>query len=197
MTPPNAAGNAKRRRVGGGAAIVEPALRLEQTDDLRHEEGVALGARVQLADQLLRRGPSGRQPHEGRDLGPVETAEAGAAHRRLAREIGQKSLERLPRTGLGVAIRRGGRDRYIVQLPRDEAEQQRRLVGRVDVIEQQSQRPELSAGAHETRDGVEHPKASGLRVADGGLRQAWDPLAQLGQQLGELRGTGPQLGPSS
>jgi hypothetical protein len=114
-------------------------------------------------------------------------------HCRLPRNVGQESFERLSRTSLSVAIRRDGGNRYIIQLPGDEAEQeQRRLVGGVDVVEQQDERPAPRGGAHETADSVEHPEASRLRVADS-ARQAGQALAQLGQQLGELPRAGADL----
>ena len=74
-------------------------------------------------------------------------------------------------------------------------QQQRRLVRRVQVVEHQHERLRVRDALQERGQGVEQPEARALGLGRRRRRQVGDDVAQLRQQLGEVRRPGPELRP--
>ena len=76
-------------------------------------------------------------------------------------------------------------------------EQQRGRVGRVQIVQDEHDRPALGGVAQELGGRVEQAKARALGVQRGRLRQVGEALAQLGHQLGELAAPAPSCARSA
>ena len=171
----------------------EPALRREQPHDLVGVQRVAVGQLQQRAHQRLRRLAAAAVQHERAEVLVGEAAEV-----QVPAEAGELAEDRLE---LGIAARAGvvvGRDdehRHPADHARDEGQQQqRRLVGGLQVVDHDQQRPVGGERAQEERDPVEEREARAVglqRVAALGQAEA---LAQLGGQADDPAGAGAERG---
>ncbi len=131
----------------------------EVADDLLEEERVARGLLVERGRELVGAEPAA---HELRDVARLEPGERDALVEPLAAEVAERGGERMGARELALAVgaddeQRGGPRRA------DEVreEQQRALVGPVEVVEREHGR---RAGAQRGVDGLEEAPARALRV---------------------------------
>ena len=128
------------------------------------------------------------------DVGLVEPGEQQRPRDRLARQRGEGRPQRVGRGRIDVAARADDHDPALGELAGHELqEQQRRLVRRVQVVEHQHERLRDRDALQERGQGIEQPEARSLGFGPGGRRQVGDDVAQLRQQLGEVRRSRPQL----
>ena len=183
---------------------VEAALGAEQAHDLVDEERVALGRFVDRAHDAVGRAPSGDALDDRGDVALVQTAQRQPLA--VADDVAERAGERRVQARLGLAIGPDDEDRRVAQVDRDEAEQeQRRLVGAVQVVEDQHEWAGRRRGPQERRDGIEELKARGVGLArsdvrDGGRAQlggheirdeAREPRGRLGAEPGDGDGDLP------
>jgi hypothetical protein len=160
----------------------------EMAHDLLDEEGVAVGLAVQLLDERRRPRTAAERAHERAGLGGVEACDVEPVERPLAAQAGEQRLERLAalvgpgggeeERGLG-----GGRAHEVG----DELE--RRLVGPVQVVEDDEQRRRAGDLGEQRRDGVEEAEPLGAELphvqrARGAVRRR----AELRQHDAQLTG---------
>ena len=126
---------------GHAVGVLQPPIADEQPHDLVHEEGIALGLAVDRLHE--RRGwlQTGRHLDEALDVLLDEAAEEDALAQLLTRELAECLGEGMLPPELHVAVRADHQEPGAAQLPGDELKQQERgLVGPVQVVEQKSQR---------------------------------------------------------
>jgi hypothetical protein len=175
-------------------AVLECSLRDQQPRHLVDEECVSLRLGVNRRDgRRVRREASGQMDVLA-DVRLVETAKRDPPHRRLARQLGQRRGERIAKGRVDVPVGANDEQAAVSQPACDELEEQQRgLVGGVQIVEREHERP-LCGGAREKREhGVEEAEASRLRVERRRLRQIAKELAQFRQQLCHLASAGTEL----
>ena len=134
--------------------------------------------------------------HELLDPARVQAAEVQPGDTALPAEVGQHVGQRMAAVEVGVAV--GGQDEHPHRRDRAQEvaqQEQRRLVGPVQVVEHEDDRGVVRAGGQQVGDGLEQAVALGVGLGLQRLGQAGDPGAELGQQPGELARQGAQLGP--
>ena len=121
-------------------------------------------------------------------LAVVEPAQRDAGQRLVALEVGEHLDQRVVLAQLGVAVGAEQQRRPDAQRAQEvAAEQQRRAVGPVQVVDDRQQRAAAGQAPHERDDrGVEMAQL-GVGIARTGRGQPRDPAAELGQQAGEVR----------
>ncbi len=178
-------------------ALHEEAGLHQVAQHLAHEERVALGLGVHRSGQLHRGGlerMAGGRLHERGDAAAVEADQVQPADPGLPAEIAEGLGQRVGPVEVGVPV--GGQDEHPQRgdRPQEVAEQeQRRLVGPVEVVEHQDHRVGLRRGRQQVGDGLEHAVALGIGLGPQRLGQAGHPVGQLGEQSGQLAGEGPEL----
>ena len=178
------------------AGALDPALRGQQLNRLRDEQGIPLCLGV---DRIGHSRPGPRAGRKLDVLGHVGGAQPG--ERQLARvglphQLGHRRGERVAGRRVDIAIRGHDEQAAVVQPAGDKLQQEeRRLVGGMQVVEHDDERAVLRSASEEPAHGLEHLKArarlrQGRRVAELG-----EELAYLGQELRQERGSGSELGP--
>ncbi len=154
-------GRNDRPRVGA----VQPTLCSQEPHGLHDEQRVSGGAFVDCLDHGLRCPAAGTQLDVLSDLLAPEPAQRDPSHGRLSDHVTDQPVERVTRLRLGVAVRAEHRDAGVPSAAGKELEQQQRgLVGRVEVVQHDQQGALVGDGAKEDGDRVEQPKAQCLRV---------------------------------
>jgi hypothetical protein len=174
-------------------ALVEGAALHEVAQHLLHEVRVPLGLAVdrlhqrQLvrARELLLGDLLEHRPH----LLDAEPAQQDALVGVLAAQRGEHLGQRVVAVEVGVAVRAEQQDSAVADLARHELEQEQRgLVGRVQVVEHDRERLAPRGVPQEARDRVEQAEARLLRLERLRLGKAGQPLAHLGHDLGDVGG---------
>ncbi|MDP8967163.1 MAG: hypothetical protein M3N04_01030, partial [Actinomycetota bacterium] len=182
--------NAERLAAQHGS--FEPALGTKQTDDLVDEERVSVGGLVNGA----RQGWIGRvctaALDQRQDIFLAETTQRYAP--RVARQLTEQRTDLPVMPRLGVAVAADDEQPRLAQVAREEAqEQQRRRIGRMQIVEYQRQRPVPGGATQERAHRIKQRKAQvlGLETRDRG--KLGDDLAQLGRDLGDEGGAVAEL----
>ncbi len=159
-----------------------------------HEEGIALRLAVDRLDQGGG-GPSPRrQLDEARHVGLGEAAQQHALAELAACQLGQRLLERVLAPELHVAVGPEQEQTRGAELSGQELqEQQRGLVRPVQVVDHEGQRLHPGGVRQEGGDAVEEPEARLLGLELGGLGKPRQPLAHLGDHLGDVGRARPHL----
>jgi hypothetical protein len=119
-------------------SVREAALGLQQPHRLADEEGIALGHLEDGAHQALRCGPAGRVLDEASDVGLHESAQEHAPEVRLLRQQAEHLREWMLATQLHVAVGPEQPHARVAHPAHQEVqESQARLVGPVQIVEQQ------------------------------------------------------------
>ena len=130
-------------------------------------------------------------------MGDVLLGQPGERHGqrdRLARELGERSLQRIG--GRRVHVAAGADDHHpaLGELAGDELQQQqRRLVRGVQVVEHEHERLHDRDPLQERRHGVEQAEARALGAGRGVRREVGEHVPQLRQQLGDVGCAQPEL----
>ena len=148
----------------------ETPLRVEEAYDLPDEERIAAGLGMDC-----RHGSSfGR---DARDVGDVirnvvvrKTAEGDATDERLSHELGERGAERVAQRRVDVAVRGNEQQPRPHDFARDEPEEeQRRLVGGMQVVEEHDERALSGDGVEEGNSCIEQADARSYGLRRGGL----------------------------
>ena len=195
----HAVGNPHGGDVGG---VVEASLGAEQAHDLVDEERVALGRLVDRAHDAIGRAAARDALDDRGDVGLAQPAQRQPLT--VADDVAQRRRQLCVQSGLGLAIGADHEDRGVAHVDGEEAEQQqRRMIGAVQVVEDEDERRLTGRGAQQRRDRVEELKARRVRFPAigcgrlarridallGRLREAGDqarePVGRLGSERGE------------
>lgn len=134
--------NALRHRQGPSPryCFVEPPFRGEEPYQLADEERIPFCLPVDRRRQLVAGSSSGGELDHLCDLGDVEPAEANRAGNRLASNL-RHGLGQLLGSRLGVPVGADDDDARVAERSREELEEQQRgLVGGVEIVEHQGDR---------------------------------------------------------
>ena len=119
-------------------AGLEAALLDEQAHHFADEERIALGLGLNRIDERLGRSTAGRGLDVLRDGRLGQTLQGDAVGHRLASQLGQRARERVAQRWVHVAVGGNHEEPAVGELPCEKPEQQeRRLVGRVHVVQNQ------------------------------------------------------------
>ncbi len=177
----------RHRRPGG-------ALDGHEAHDLADEQRVAVRVRVQRGSERGRCAGSRRQAEVLGQIALAEAAEREHARERLTRDLGEHLDERLRRQRVDVTARADDQHPRRGKLADDEPEQQERgRVRRVQIVEHEHDRPLRRGGAKELGDRVEQPEARRLGIERRRRAELGEPLAQLRQDLRDVRSARPQM----
>jgi hypothetical protein len=182
----HALGNLEAPRLDRLGAL-EPPVGLEQLHHLVHEEGIALRLPVDRLDERLGGHSARAEFDEARHVGGAETAQQHPLAELAARQLGQGLLERVLAPELHVAVGPEQQQTRGSQLLGEKLQQQERgPVRPVQVVDHQRQGLALGGVLEEGGDAVEEAKARLLGLELRGLRQTRQPLAHLGDHLGDV-----------
>jgi hypothetical protein len=160
----------------------------EVAEHLLDEEGVAFGFGEDEGDQLRRRLAAGAALEELRDALFVHPGKDDLVGQALAQQLGEDRGQRAARPELGVSV---GPDRkqwdFGHALRQVLHQQQRRLVGPVEVLEYEQDGVAPRVPADEFGDAVQQVAALLLGGERYGLGDVGVARTQLGHQLGDLR----------
>jgi hypothetical protein len=165
-------GNPEPLECGLGDRLLERDVGFDQgAERLLDEEGVALGLLAQPPDEAR----SDPRPHavgdQGAGAGLVESSEHEAVVAALATKVGQEVDERVVPGDLDVAERAD--DQQVPELLVAEQvaeEKQSRLVGPVQVVQHEQERPFPACAGQQGDDRLEEPVAQRLLVDGRGHR---------------------------
>src|SRR5207237_8216715 len=105
----------------------------------------------------------------------------------LAHELGESYPERLRRGRIYIAAGSDDEQTALAQLAGEELqEQQRRLIRRMQIVQDKDKRGRLCGVPEERRRSLEEPEAGRVRLEFGRFGQLAQELAQLRQQLGQI-----------
>jgi hypothetical protein len=185
----------RRDRQPGRAAYPRgEAFEREQSHGLRDEQRVALGFAVQGRGELGRGDLRGGEPDVLGDLVFGQARKRDAARDRLPGDLGEHHGQRLGRYRVDVSHRAEQQHVHRPKLAREELKQQQGgRVGRVQVIEDQHQRPLLRSPPEELGSGMKQPEPGSLRLRRGRLPKPGDQLVQLGKDRRDLGRSRTQL----
>ena len=183
------------RHLAPGLVLAEPPLGRHQPDHLADEERVAAGLFVDRSREVV-----GRPLDAGGELdvlGDPFRVEAPERHppRPLdPGEVPERVGERVMAPELDIPV---GADQEQVR-PRepagDEAQQEQRgLVGPMQVVEHDHQRPGARGADEEVAERVEEPEARLLGLHVGRLADVAEPVGDLGDDLGYVGGPAAEL----
>ena len=185
------------RRDRGAPGVLEadqPPLGREQPDHLLDEQRVALGAVVDRRGQGLGRIDLGREREEAGDVVLGQPAQRQPPRGVVPGELGQRRPQRVIAAQVDLAVGTHDQDPRVRDRAGEELEeQQRRRVGRLEVVEHQHERRGAGRVAQKRRRRVEEPKPRALGFQRGRRRQVGHDLAQLGEHLCDDRGARAQL----
>ena len=117
-----------------------------------------------------------------------------AAGHRLAGDLGQHRGQRLSGDRVDIPVGAEQEHSGRAQLAREELqEKERRRIGRVEIVEDEHDRPGFGSVSEELGGCVEETEASSFGIERGRLRQVGEVLSQLGDDLGEIRRAGSEL----
>ena len=117
--------------------------------------------RAQLRCGRARRG----ELDEASDVGLAQAGERKRSGDRLASQLGEGRRERVRQRRIDVAVRADDQQAALAKLAGDELKkQERRLVGRVQVVEHEHQRPPGRRALQKGGHGIEEPEARSLRL---------------------------------
>ena len=128
------------RKGGVDRLALEPVLGGEQTHGLRDEQGVSCRAAVERVDQLWRRRRP-CQPDVRVDVGARQALESHPRQPAFAEQLTGRLYERVIGRCLGIAVRPQEHEPTVLDRAGQELEkQERRRVGRMQVVEDDQQR---------------------------------------------------------
>ena len=172
----HALGNRQSRR----GRLAKASLRGQQPQDLADEQWIAFGLGMQQRAQFARGCARRRQLDEALDVARAEAGERDRSRDRLASQLGEGGSERVGDGRIDVAIRADDQHAALTELSSDEPEQQQRgLVGSVQVVEYHHQRLRDRHPRQERRERIEQAKTRSLRLGCRCRRQIGEPVAQL------------------
>ena len=139
--------------------------------------------------------PGAASLDEAGDVGLVEADERKRPRDGLASQLGERRRERIREGRIDVAVRADDQQAAVAELASDEPQKQKRgLVGRVQVVEHQHQRPRGRHALQEGGHGIEQSKARTVGLErrrrrqigeDGrGAREAAAPRRPLPREVG-------------
>jgi hypothetical protein len=170
-----------------GTRLVNATFRQEQAHDLADEERVAFGLHVDRGEHVVRRLFVGDELDVAPDLGGRHSLESDAVRVPFARQLRERDHERLAHPGVHVAVRREQQQSAFCELSRNELkEQERGLVGRMHVVQDDHDRSRVRADPKKVRDGFEESETRRVRFGLRRLRQLGELHLQIGQQLREV-----------
>ena len=144
--------------------------------------------------EAWRDGIAGGCRDEARHLVLGEAAERQPLAVRLARELAEHVRERIMPADLDVAIRADDEQPRVADGAHQKLQQQeRRLVGAVEIVEQQHQRRGARRALKVRRHGVERPKPRLLRRQHGRRLEPRKSRPQLGREREDVGGRGPEV----
>ncbi len=171
--------------VGGQPVVGQPG-------DLAHEERVAVGAGRDALDDGRPRLVAGDGAEQLAHLGPVQAPEPDGRHRR-AGQLGQRGAEPVVAVDMDLAARHRQQQARVRQQRREVLDQQEgRLVGPLEVLDDDHRGLALGPAQQEAADGVEQAEAGAVVVGQQGLGPAGaaEHRHQAGQQTGVARFAG-------
>jgi hypothetical protein len=137
----------------------------EQPHDLAHEQRVALRLGVQRRNELRRRDRPRRAHDVVGDVALAQPSERDAPRTGLPRDGGDQLGQRGAGDRVDVPVGTDDQRVHRAQLARHEPQQQqRRRIGRVQVVQDEHERPALGGPAQELGGRVEHAEARSLRL---------------------------------
>ncbi len=173
---------------------LQAAVGNKQAHDLVDEEGVALGLPVDSLHQGLGRLNPGGDLDEAGHVALAEAAQEDALAELSAGQLAERVSEGMLASQLHVAVCSENHQAGAAQLPRQELQQEeRRLVGPVEVVQDEDDGLAVARVLEERRDGVEQAEAGLLRLQGRRLGQAGQPLPHLRHHLGDVSRTRPHL----
>ncbi len=182
-------------REGRERDVGQPSLRDEESHDLVQEQRIPLGLLVDGGDESFVRLDAGALSNERRDFRPVEAGEREHARHRQSCEFAEGRRKGIVERWVDVAVGADDEKARVSELGCKELQQEERgRIRRVEVIEDEHERPGLSSVAEKLSNSLEEPETRRLRVdsdGPGGLRR---DVSRLRHQLGEIRGAAPKLG---
>jgi hypothetical protein len=174
-----------------GRRVLDPPLGLEQSHRLHHEQRVALRAFVDPVRQRRRRPDWGRERHVGADLARTQARQPDQRGTWLAQDLRDRRSQRVAWGGVDIPVRTHNQHPGVADRAGDELEQQqRRLVGRVQVVERDKQRPVPGGGVEPRGGSLEQPEARALALDQRRLRSLGQQRRKVG--LGCARIQRPQ-----
>ena len=143
----------------------QASLAHKQPHDLPQEERIPLGLAMDAGHERGRGRHARRHLDVAGDVLLAEPAERDAVSDRLAGERPQRLEERVLPAELDIAVGADDQQARDLHLSREELEQQQRgLVGPVEIIEEQHEGPPVRCVLEERRNAVEEPEARLLRL---------------------------------
>lgn len=125
----------------------ETAFAFEQAHHLRDEERVAIGLGVDRLNHLARGLDAGHTADVLRHVALAQPSEADLGRVRLPHQLRERRAQRIAERRIDVAVPADHEHVAVSDLACDEPQQQqRRLVGGVQVVEHEHQRTDLCAG---------------------------------------------------
>ena len=177
--------------------LAEAALGRHQAHDLADEERVAPGLLVNRRGEIGRgaidRGRELDVTGDRRGSSPPSAIRRRALHRG---EVGERLGQRMMAAELDVAVGPDHQQAGVGQAPGDEAQQQQRwLVGPMQVVEDHDQRPRARGFAEKGRNRIEEakPRLLGIAIDRPALAEVAETLAELGHDLGDIGGATAEL----
>jgi hypothetical protein len=174
---------------------IEIGIRRQQLSHLADEERMAVSPRIDPVDEFLSGGDIAGNGDELANLFPRQAVEANLMEPLNSRQLRQGAGEGLGRCPVAASCRGDDLPPRIGECARDKTqEQQRRVVCRVDVLQNEHDGLAASFFAQQGGDGIEEPKAQAFCVGGDWARQIGAELTQLRDYLGDVCGAGPELG---
>ena len=153
----------------GAADVIETPLGREQADGLADEQRVAVRRTPHGGGDAPGRRGARRGADHLRDRVGFEPAEPDQADRGFAGELGDRRRQRVSWRQLDVAVGADDEEVHLADLAGEELEQQdRRRVGRLQVVEDDHNRALAGGIAEECRGGIEQLEAGNVRVGGPG-----------------------------
>ena len=170
---------------------VEASFLREHPDDLANEQRVPLGLTMDGLGQTVGLAFRGGHVDVARHLVDREPRRIEALRRRHARDLGEQTDPWVSGSQLTLAVDGEHDDSGVGQVHGHEAEeQQRRLVGGVEVVEDDDDRAVARGIPQQSRERVEQLETGAIRVVVGELRELGEGIADLRQDLGDMRSVG-------
>ena len=171
--------------------IGEPSFRRQEANGLADEQRVAFGGSPDRRDDRVPGRKTGRGTEVLADRIRGQASQLEHASNRLAGELGDRRRQWVLWRQLDVAVGSDHHHRHVAELARQEAqEQDRRGIGRLQVVEDDEHRPPEGHVPQQRCRRVEELETRGLGGDVGRWRQVGEHVPQLRQDVGHVDGPG-------